>query len=138
MVRWTGLCLLAGVLGAVGMSERAGADPIMECGVTTASQVELRACLDEQLEVTHRAMAQALSIARSQADELDRVTGADAAVLGLEASQQAWEAFRDVNCQLRSTLAAGGSGAGAFQRACEIAMTRARADELLRLISPGS
>jgi uncharacterized protein YecT (DUF1311 family) len=130
--------LVIGLLAAAGWSERAAADPIMECSVMTETQVELRACLDTQLEVSYRAMSEALALARTDAEELDRVTGTDGAVLALEGAQHAWEAFRDVNCQLRSTLAAGGSGAGSFQRACEINMTRARTDELLRLGSGGS
>jgi uncharacterized protein YecT (DUF1311 family) len=60
-----------------------------------------------------------------------------AAVLAVEASQQAWVAFRDTNCQLRGDLAASGTDAEAMQLACQIEMTRQRMDELLRLASGG-
>ena len=69
---------------------------------------------------------------------MDRASGSDAAVLGIEASQQAWEAYRDTACQTRAIFAGAGAGveAGSVQLACAIELTRERTDALLRLAAP--
>ena len=97
---------------------------------------ELGECLNGQLEVSHGAMNEALALARGGAQELDRVSGGDAAVLGIEASQQAWEAHRDTECQTRAIFAGAGAEAEGLQLACAIELTRERTDALLRLAAP--
>ena len=44
-------------------------------------------------------MIEAQELALGTACRLDARTGTEVAVFGLEASQQAWEAHRDVECQ---------------------------------------
>ena len=80
-------------------------------------------------------MSEALALARGGAEQLDQASGTDAAVLGVEASQQAWEAYRDTECQTRA-LFAGADAADGQELACAIELTRARADTLLRLAAP--
>jgi uncharacterized protein YecT (DUF1311 family) len=111
------------------------ADPIMECGVMTEGAADLHECLSGQLEVTDGAMDEALKLARGDAQELDRASGGDAAVLGVEASQQAWEAYRDTECRTHAIFA-GGEAPESYQLACAIELTRARTAALLRLAAP--
>jgi uncharacterized protein YecT (DUF1311 family) len=136
-VHRTTLGLVAAVaFGAAG--GEAAADPILECGLMTEGAADLGACLNGQLEVVHGAMGEALALARGGAQELDRASGGDAAVLGVEASQQAWEAHRDTECQTRAIFAGASAGAEAegLQLACAIELTRERTDALLRLVAP--
>jgi uncharacterized protein YecT (DUF1311 family) len=111
------------------------ANPIMECGVMTEGAADLHDCLSGQLEVSDGAMSEALKLARADAQELDRARGGDAAVLAIEASQHAWEAYRDTECQAH-TIFAGGEAGDRYQLACAIELTRDRTEALLRLAAP--
>ena len=132
-MRRISLGLAAGVVAGLTSVGEGAADPLMECGVVTANQVELRQCLQSQLDISDRAMTKALALARTTAQELERVTGRDLPVLAIEASQHAWEAYRDAECRTHGAFAAGGSGEGSFVLACSIELTRERTHELLRL-----
>ena len=129
---------LMGAVAFVAATVEATADPTLECGLMTESAADLGECLTGQLEVSHGAMEEALALARGGAQEVDRASGADAAVLGIEASQQAWEAYRDTACQTRAILAGAGTGPepGSMELACAIELTRERTDALLRLAAP--
>jgi uncharacterized protein YecT (DUF1311 family) len=133
MVRRIVLGLAAGVAAGVISVGNGAADPLLECGVVTANQIELRQCLQRQLDISDRAMTEALALARTAAQELERVTGRNLPVLAIEASQHAWEAYRDAECRTHGAFAAGGSGEGSFVLACSIELTRERTDGLLRL-----
>lgn len=124
---------LASVLAAIAMSGSASADPILECRVLAGDNIAIADCLRTQLDISSRAMTAAQDLARGAARQLDERTGTEGAVLGLEATQQAWEAYRDVECQTIALLAGSGATAEAAQLACEIRLTRARTDGLLRL-----
>ena len=93
--------------------------------------------LRPQLDVSSRAMTEAQDLARGAAQQLDERTGTEAAVLGLEASQHAWEAYRDVECQTIALFVGAGAPVETAQLACEIRLTRARTDSMLRLAHPG-
>lgn len=128
-----------GLLATAAVSVAAGgsaADPILECGLMTEGAAKLGECLSGQLEVTYGAMNEALALARGSAEEMDRANGGDAAVLGVEASQQAWEAYRDTECQTRAIFAGAGAEADGLELACAIGLTRERTDALLRLAAP--
>jgi uncharacterized protein YecT (DUF1311 family) len=129
---------LVAVLIATGVLDSAAADPLIECGMLTGSGSRVLECLQTQIEVSTRAMEEVLGLARAKAQELDAASGTEAAVLAVEASQQAWVAFRDTNCELRGALAVSGSDAEAMQLACHVEMTRERMDELLRLAGGGT
>jgi uncharacterized protein YecT (DUF1311 family) len=83
-------------------------------------------------------LIEAQELALGTARQLDERTGTEVAVLGLEASQQAWEAYRDVECQTVGVFAGNATPPETAQLACEIRLTRARTDALLRLTSQGS
>jgi len=118
--------LILGLTGAV------RASPLLECAVLSAEAAELNACLGAQLEVSYGAMEEALGLARGRAEALDQAAGGDAAVLGVEASQQAFAAYRDTLCRTEAAFV-DSTRAADVELACEIALTRARTDALLRL-----
>lgn len=107
----------------------AHADPALECDGT--SQVEIRDCLSQTLERADAAVQQALEFARSSAQELDDVTERAVVVPALEASQAAWEAFRDSQCDYVGSTYGGGSGTGVAILACRVTAARERAADLL-------
>jgi uncharacterized protein YecT (DUF1311 family) len=129
--------LFAFLLATCAVAQRALADPILECGLL-AGENAVGACLRTQLDISHRAMIEAQELALGTARQLDQRTGTEVAVLGLEASQQAWEAYRDVECQTVGVFTGDATPAETAQLACEIRLTRARTDALLRLTSQGS
>ena len=129
------ISLLAFGLAAVALSGSAAADPVLECRVLAGDDVAVRDCLRAQLDVSYRAMAEAQALALGAAEQLDERTGTEAAVLGLEAAQHAWEAYRDVECQTVALLAGEAVPAEAAQLACEIRLTRARTEAMLRFAS---
>ena len=126
------------VLAALAVSGSAGADPVLECRVLAGDDIAVRDCLRTQLDISYRAMTQAQELARGVARQLDVRTGAEAALRGVEASQHAWEAYRDVECQTVALFAGEGAPAETSQLACEIRLTRARTDGLLRFAREGS
>jgi uncharacterized protein YecT (DUF1311 family) len=113
----------ASLLTATAMSASASADPILECRALAGDDLALTDCLHTQLDISSRAMMEAQALARGAASQLDERTG----------TQQAWEAYRDVECQTIALFAGGGATAEAAQLACEIRLTRARTDGMLRL-----
>ena len=129
------LSLAIAALLTVGLTSAARASPILECGVMGAEAEELNACLSAQLDVSYGAMEEALALARGRAQALDQAAGGDAAVLGVEASQHAFTAYRDTACQAEAAFADGARGE-AVGLACEIELTRERTGTLLRLSVP--
>jgi len=129
------LSLAIAALLIVGLTSAARASPILECGVIIAEAAELSACLNAQLEVSYGAMEEALALARGRAEALDQAAGGDAAVLGVEASQQAFAAYRDTVCSTEAAFADGARGE-AVGLACDIELTRERTAALLQLSVP--
>jgi uncharacterized protein YecT (DUF1311 family) len=126
------------MLVAVAIGGSASADPVLECRVLGGDDLALQECLRTQLDISYRAMTEAQDLARGAAQQLDEQTGTEVAMLGLEASQQAWEAYRDVECQTGALFAGAGAPAETTQLACKIRLTRARTDGLLGLARQGS
>ena len=127
----------ASALAIIAMTGSASADPILECRVLAGDDIAVRDCLRTQLDISYRAMTEAQELARGAAQQLDVRIGAEAALRGVEASQHAWEAYRDVECQTIGLFAGDGAPREAAQLACEIWLTRARTDGLLRFASQG-
>jgi uncharacterized protein YecT (DUF1311 family) len=128
---------VASVLAIIAISGSAWADPVLECRVLAGEALAVRDCLRTQLDISYRAMTEAQDLARDAARQVDEQTGTEAAVLGVEASQQAWEAYRDVECQTIALFAGEGAPPDTARLACEIRLTRARTDGLLRFASQG-
>jgi uncharacterized protein YecT (DUF1311 family) len=130
--------LFAFLFAGSAMVKAALADPILECGLLAGEDITVGDCLRTQLDISYRAMIEAQELALGTARQLDERTGTEVAVLGLEASQQAWEAYRDVECQTVGVFAGDATPAETAQLSCEIRLTRTRTDALLRLTSQGS
>ena len=110
------------------------ADPQSECGVNDSSQVEIGACLSAAETVADATVASALDFAMQAAQELDEVTQRKSSVPALMAGQNGWLAYRDQHCEFVGTTYGGGSGTGIAIQSCRVALTRARADELMRYV----
>ncbi|MEX0327437.1 MAG: lysozyme inhibitor LprI family protein [Ruegeria sp.] len=108
------------------------ADPTLECP-DAGSQVEIGACVSDMENRVNTAVETAYSLAQNAAAELDDVTGRVVAQPALEASQVAWTAYRDAQCEAVGASFGGGSGTGIGITACRVELGRARVDELLSL-----
>jgi uncharacterized protein YecT (DUF1311 family) len=108
----------------------AGADPALECNTGASSQVEIADCVAETEARVDAAVEAALGFAMTSATDLDEITGREVAVPALEASQAAWAAFRDAQCEFAGATFGGGSGTGIAIRSCRIDLGRARIAEL--------
>ncbi|MCA0043839.1 lysozyme inhibitor LprI family protein [Celeribacter litoreus] len=106
------------------------ADPSLECSLDLGSQVEIAGCVGEAEDKATRAMELMLGFARASAQDLDTQTGRDVALPALEASQSAWEAYRDAQCDYVGAGFGGGSGTGIAIRSCKVELTRARTAEI--------
>ena len=126
------ISLVAFALAAVALTGSAAADPILECRAMAGDDMAVGDCLRTQLDISYAAMAEAQELARGTARQLDDRTGTEIALRGVEASQHAWEAYRDVECQTMAVLVVKDLPAETAQLACEIRLTRARTVTLLR------
>lgn len=106
------------------------ADPSTECSIGLGSQVEIADCVAETEEKANAAMEIMLGFARSSAQELDDITGREVALPALEASQTAWQTYRDAQCDSVGAGFGGGSGTGIAIRSCRVELTRARTKEI--------
>jgi uncharacterized protein YecT (DUF1311 family) len=120
------------------ISPATAADPLAECRAITSDASALTECLDRWLETSHRAMNEALGGARAVAHDIERQRGGEAAVLGVEASQHAWEAYRDTVCQTRAAFVGVDAEAKAVELACMVEQTGRRIETLLDLTTLGS
>ena len=112
----------------------AGPEPaprsLAECWRWSPSRAELDECLASELLEAERALEAAERGAHEAVRRLTIATGRQSAMAAQAASDQAWRAYRDAECDRIAELAAGGSGAGDFYRACLIDRARARIREL--------
>ncbi len=108
------------------LAQTAQADPSLECSVGSGSQVEISDCLVTVEEAATAALEVMLKIARDSAAELDGITEREVAVPALDASQAAWQTYRDAQCDYVGALFGGGSGTGIAIRSCRIDLTRER------------
>ncbi|UUV05702.1 lysozyme inhibitor LprI family protein [Ruegeria sp. YS9] len=110
------------------------ADPALECS-GAGSQVEIGACVGQAETNVAAAMTEALGFAADAARDLDDVTGRALALPALEASQEAWKAYRDAQCEAVGASYGGGSGTGIAVSSCRVELGRARVAELLRFVN---
>ncbi|MBW6417223.1 lysozyme inhibitor LprI family protein [Celeribacter sp. PS-C1] len=106
------------------------ADASSECAIDLGSQVEIGNCVADTEKKALQAMDIILGFARTSAQELDEITGREVALPALEASQVAWEAYRDAQCDYVGAGFGGGSGTGIAILSCKVDLTRARTKEL--------
>jgi len=106
------------------------ADPSLECS-DKGSQVEIGACVQQDVDRVEAALRIAQDIAMAGARELDEVTERDVAVPALEAAQKSWAAYREAQCNAIGASFGGGSGTGIAIQSCLVELGRARVKELL-------
>jgi heat shock protein HslJ len=106
------------------------AGPIDECWKESTNRQETTACLHAKLKEAKDGWAEAYRATHASMEELDRVTGRDTALKALQASQRAFDQYRERNCAWVAAAAAGGSGAGGMALDCMIRLTRQRTAEL--------
>jgi len=109
----------------------AAADPALECNTGASSQIEIGGCVAETEARVSDALDAALGFALTSATDLDEITGREVATPALEASQAAWEAYRDAQCEFAGATFGGGSGTGIAIGVCRVELGRARIAELL-------
>lgn len=106
------------------------ADPSLECSLKSSTQVETGKCLAAVQETTDEALHVVFGFAENAAQELDDITGRAVARPALQASQSAWESWRDAECAYAGALFGGGSGTGIAIQSCRISLTRDRIEIL--------
>jgi len=106
------------------------ATPLEECWQQSANRQETAACLRGKLGEAKDQLAQAYRAIRDEMERLDRVTERHSAVKALDASQRAFEQYRERTCAWIAAAAAGGSGAGDMAQDCMIRLTHQRTAEL--------
>jgi len=121
------LCLATLVLAAPPLA----ADPAMECRSGTATEAEVKTCLEDTLELVDESVATAFEIAMDLAQKLDEVMQASTTMEALTKSQWAWEAYRDAQCGYVGATYGSGAGSGIGIQSCRITLARIRADMLL-------
>lgn len=108
------------------------ADPQAACSIDASNQIEIGDCLTDAERIANATVALALDLALNAASELDEATGRASALPALNAGQAGWVAYRDQHCDFVGATYGGGSGTGIAIKSCRIALTRARADDLMR------
>lgn len=109
------------------------ADPALECS-RKGSQVEIGACVAEMGRRVDHALGVAFEIAQGAAADLDAATDREVYGPALEASQAAWSAYRDAQCEAVGAAFGGGSGTGIGIAACRVELGRERVAELLDMV----
>lgn len=107
------------------------ASPSFECGTVNSSQVEIGACVSQQLDIVNQTLDAALKIATESAAELDQITERESSAPALTSAQSAWEEYRAAHCNFVGTTYGGGSGAGIAMTSCQIDLGRGRIQELV-------
>jgi uncharacterized protein YecT (DUF1311 family) len=126
-------------LGAVTLASLGCGQPVVadQCEALVDAPAALLECLERERDAAEGTMTEALGGALAVAQGLDQKSGTEIAVLAVEASQQAWAAYRDTACEAQAAFMASAGEADAVELACAIELTRTRTDELSGLASLG-
>ncbi len=124
-----GRLILAAVLGFAGLGT-AVAGPLEDCMASSEAQPAARACLDMRARAASGDLDAAVEAATSAAVELAEVTGRDAALRTLIASERAFVVYEERECRRRGAVMDAGTGAGAVELACHAELRSARAAQL--------
>lgn len=107
----------------------------MECAEHLTDWRARRNCLNDLLDAAERRLETAVEAARAEAAESDLDSGGRFDATGhLETAQSAWLAYRDAECDRRTSLMfISAESREEIGLDCRITLTRARADELERM-----
>ncbi|WP_343314576.1 lysozyme inhibitor LprI family protein [Brucella sp. BE17] len=106
-------------------------DALSQCyaEIGVKPRTELESCLNNHAEEAKNALKAKFTAVKKEIEDTGS-SASEAAVKSLEASQEAFEAFKRAECQRVSDAAMGGSGAGDFARGCDIDLMRWRTNQL--------
>ncbi|MEE2566146.1 lysozyme inhibitor LprI family protein [Hyphobacterium marinum] len=106
--------------------------PAVECAEHVRDDDARRDCLEDLLDNAEGGLAAAIAAAHDEAAEIDAdFPGFANATDRLNAAHAAWFAYRDAECARRASLLLMGEDGEELALDCRIALTRARAAELL-------
>lgn len=131
IIRLLGAAALLVVIGAT----PAAAGPLDDCRARSDDAVQAKACLAELLRKRDGELMAVQDKLSAVAAERDAVDRRRAAVQRVDQARQAFKAFRDQSCALEAALQQSKIDPGAWELACAIARTEARAKELERLLA---
>ncbi|KJJ99855.1 MULTISPECIES: lysozyme inhibitor LprI family protein [Pseudomonas] len=118
-------------MGTATAQESAESGALNECYESTGDQprTALQPCLERKAVEATSQMTTAYNTLEAQTKEIDSSATAKA-LASLRASQEAFEKFKDAQCQWQADAAMGGSGAGDFLSACNVDLIRWRTKQL--------
>jgi heat shock protein HslJ/uncharacterized protein YecT (DUF1311 family) len=104
--------------------------PLQACYAANTNRIQVSQCLDQLLTQANADMLRAIQAVRENMQKLDAVTGHAKALTAFNASQQAFENYREHDCAWAAVQMEPGTGSGDAARDCLIRRTRVRVAEL--------
>jgi heat shock protein HslJ len=104
--------------------------PLKACYTANPNRIQVSQCLDQLLSQANADMARVIHVVRVQMQKLDAANGRTKALAMFDASQQAFENYRERDCAWAGVQMEPGTGSGDAVRDCQIRRTRARVAEL--------
>ena len=122
------ICLLASEKRAVFFEwmPRRATSALAQCTRDDTTRANVRGCLQTLLEVGEQDLTQAYATRLTEARERDVAAGNEAASERYRASNKAWLAYRDAECERRKDQTPAGADPGDVQAACIVELTRRR------------
>ena len=122
------ICLLADDRRAVFFEwlPRRDAPAMTQCLRDESTRAKPRACLQTLIDVSEQDLTTSYAHRLADARQLDAAAGNEAASDRYRASNKAWLAYREAECQRRRDQTPAGVDPGDYQLACTIELTRRR------------
>ena len=125
-----GLAAMAALAAAVLCTSAVAADALAECYRTADNQVEVQACLKQELEQTEKFYDDIVDRVLANARDLDRVQKRKRAAKAFEDSNKAFNRYVETECKWLEESYGSGSGSGNAVLACRINLLKTRAESL--------
>lgn len=100
-----------------------------EAAIGNQPRTAMQACLSSRLKNAQENLQRAYARARDELKAIDS-SATPHALHALKASRESFNVFMDKECKRQGAAMLGGSGAGDVELACQVALTRWRADAL--------
>jgi uncharacterized protein YecT (DUF1311 family) len=100
-----------------------------EAAIGNEPRTAMQACLSARLKDAQGELKRAYARAHDELKAIDS-SATPHALQALKASRESFNAFMDKECKRQGAALLGGSGAGDVELACQVALTRWRADAL--------
>lgn len=112
--------------------------PLAECYEQAETRLDVGPCLDEKLDRAEQELAVMVAAIKTEMTELSEITGKLDPVLAFDGAQREFQNYRAINCAWYYEQISPGTGAGDFQKACHVKLTRYRTRELRELLPDSS